>query len=93
MPTRNVMLTDHQSALLDRLVESGRYQNASEAMRAGLRMVEDAERDRERLSAYIDELVNDPKSHEVIERPGEEVIADAFEAAKQRYKAKNPDVA
>ncbi|CAB3749170.1 type II toxin-antitoxin system ParD family antitoxin [Paraburkholderia solisilvae] len=40
MPTRNVVLTDHQTALLDRLVKSGRYQNASEVLREGLRLVE-----------------------------------------------------
>lgn len=40
MPTRNVVLTDHQSALIDRLVKSGRYQNASEVLREGLRLIE-----------------------------------------------------
>jgi len=52
MPTRNVVLTDHQTALIERLVEAGRYQNASEVLREGLRLLEqrDAE-DRARLSA------------------------------------------
>lgn len=40
MPTRNVVLTDRQSALIDRLVRSGRYQNASEVLREGLRLIE-----------------------------------------------------
>lgn len=40
MPTRNVVLTDHQSALIERLVASGRYQNASEVLREGLRLIE-----------------------------------------------------
>ena len=40
MPTRNVVLTDRQSTMVDVLVESGRYQNASEVLRDGLRMVE-----------------------------------------------------
>ena len=40
MPTRNVVLTDHQAAMVERLVESGRYQNASEVLREGLRLVE-----------------------------------------------------
>lgn len=40
MPTRNVVLTDHQAALIEQLVQSGRYQNASEVLREGLRMVE-----------------------------------------------------
>ena len=40
MVTRNVVLTETQSELVDRLVAAGRYQNASEALRAGLRLVE-----------------------------------------------------
>ena len=40
MPTRNIVLTDHQAALVERLVSSGRYQNASEVLRQGLRLLE-----------------------------------------------------
>ena len=40
MPTRNVVLTDRQEKLIETLVESGRYQNASEVLRDGLRLVE-----------------------------------------------------
>lgn len=40
MPTRNVVLTDRQAKLLERMVSSGRYQNASEVLREGLRLVE-----------------------------------------------------
>jgi antitoxin ParD1/3/4 len=40
LPTRNVVLTDHQAHLIDALVSSGRFQNASEVLRAGLRLVE-----------------------------------------------------
>ncbi|ALK10618.1 type II toxin-antitoxin system ParD family antitoxin [Blastochloris viridis] len=43
MPTRNVVLTDHHEKVIDRLVKSGRYQNASEVMREGLRMIEQRE--------------------------------------------------
>jgi antitoxin ParD1/3/4 len=43
MPTRNVVLTDRQAEFVERLVESGRYQNASEVLREGLRLVEDQE--------------------------------------------------
>jgi antitoxin ParD1/3/4 len=43
MPTRNVVLTDYQTELVERLVSSGRYQNASEVLREGLRLVEDQE--------------------------------------------------
>jgi antitoxin ParD1/3/4 len=40
MATRNVVLTARQEALIDALVKSGRYQNASEVLRDGLRLVE-----------------------------------------------------
>jgi len=40
MPTRNVVLTGHQEDMIDRLVTSGRYQNASEVLREGLRLIE-----------------------------------------------------
>jgi antitoxin ParD1/3/4 len=40
MPTRNVVVTKSQEQLIESLVESGRYQNASEVLREGLRLVE-----------------------------------------------------
>ncbi len=40
MPTRNVVLTDQQAELIEKLVESGRYQNASEVLRDGLRLLQ-----------------------------------------------------
>ena len=43
MPTRNVVLTEHQEELLETLVRSGRYQNANEVLRDGLRLVEQRE--------------------------------------------------
>jgi antitoxin ParD1/3/4 len=52
MPTRNVVLTEHQADLIEKLVDSGRYQNASEVLREGLRLVESREaEDRLRLAA------------------------------------------
>lgn len=43
MPTRNVVLTDHQQDVIESLVRSGRYQNASEVLREGLRLIEQRE--------------------------------------------------
>jgi antitoxin ParD1/3/4 len=40
MPTRNVVLTEHNEKVVAELVRSGRYQNASEVLREGLRLVE-----------------------------------------------------
>ncbi|WP_018875646.1 MULTISPECIES: type II toxin-antitoxin system ParD family antitoxin [unclassified Thioalkalivibrio] len=52
MPTRNIVLTPEQSGFVEQLVRSGRYQNASEVLRDGLRLVEAREREQEaRLEA------------------------------------------
>jgi len=52
MPTRNVVLTQHQASFVERLVASGRYQNASEVLREGLRLIESREtEDATRLTA------------------------------------------
>jgi antitoxin ParD1/3/4 len=52
MPTRNVVLTDQQAAMIEQLVHSGRYQNASEVLRDGLRLVQQREaEDEARLTA------------------------------------------
>jgi len=52
MATRNVVLSDQQHEMVEELVRSGRYQNASEVLRAGLRLVERQEKeDAARLQA------------------------------------------
>ncbi len=43
MPTRNVVLTQHHEDVIETLLGSGRYQNASEILREGLRLVEQRE--------------------------------------------------
>lgn len=43
MPTRNVVLTERHERLLAEMVATGRYQNASEVLREGLRLVEERE--------------------------------------------------
>lgn len=40
MATRNVVLSPSQHEMVESLVKSGRYQNASEVLREGLRLVE-----------------------------------------------------
>jgi len=58
MPTRNVVLTERHEQLIDVLVQSGRYQNASEVLREGLRLVEEREaRDATLLAALRDAAV------------------------------------
>lgn len=53
VPTRNVVLTNHQALFVEQLVGSGRYQNASEVLREGLRLIEQREREQAaRLQAF-----------------------------------------
>ena len=50
MPTRNINLTDHFDRFVADQVKAGRYRNASEVMRAGLRLLEQQTReDHEKL--------------------------------------------
>jgi antitoxin ParD1/3/4 len=50
MPTRNVNLTDYYDDFVESLIVSGRYKNASEVMRAGLRLLEQySKEDEEKL--------------------------------------------
>ena len=53
VPTRNVVLTNHQQDVIDELVQSGRYQNASEVLREGLRLVEQREKEDEARLAML----------------------------------------
>jgi antitoxin ParD1/3/4 len=43
MPTRNVVLTERHEKIIESLIASGRYQNASEVLREGLRLLEQRE--------------------------------------------------
>ena len=82
MPTRNVVLTDSQTDLIERLIADGRYQNASEALRAGLRLLEREEAEmtalRNRLAAGLEEA----RAGALAEGSGEDAIRRAFVAAR-----------
>lgn len=57
MPTRNVVLTDRQAKLVDKLVAEGEYQNASEALRAGIQLLEQERAERKaKLKALRDAI-------------------------------------
>lgn len=53
MPTRNINLTEELDAAIRARVASGRYENASEVVRAALRVLAD---DEERQEAHVDAL-------------------------------------
>ena len=51
MPTRNVNLTEHYDHSVESLISSGRYKNAGEVLRAGLRLLEgEVKQDEEKLN-------------------------------------------
>lgn len=91
MPTRNVVLTEHQSALIDNLVASGRYQNASEALRAGLRLLESEEEARATLIRRIDGSLADYTATGTLDEDGETTIRRAFARALRDHDGANVD--
>lgn len=84
MATRNVVLTDAQSEMIDRLVSSGRYQNASEALRAGLRLLEREESENEALRVRLTLSLEEARRGELAEGSGEAAIRRAFASARKQ---------
>ncbi len=68
MPTRNVVLTDHQHQVIESLVGTGRYQNASEVLRDGLRLVEQREAENAARLGRVDGFRQDDAASECDER-------------------------
>jgi antitoxin ParD1/3/4 len=59
MPTRNVNLTDALDRFVLSKVESGRYENASEVVRAALRTLERDEREYEARLAAVQAAIDE----------------------------------
>ncbi len=53
MPTRNINLTDHYDQFVQNEIAVGRYKNASEVLRAGLRLLEQRAREDEEKLAVL----------------------------------------
>ena len=84
MATKNVVLTDAQSELVNQLVSSGRYQNASEALRAGLRLLEREEAELSELRARLAAGLEQVRSNDLADGDGEQAIRRAFATARAR---------
>src|SRR5215472_17331279 len=64
VPTRNVSLTAEQDAFIERIIQAGEYQNASEAIRDALRVLQQKRREdalrlralRAQIKTGLDEL-------------------------------------
>jgi antitoxin ParD1/3/4 len=84
MVTRNIVLTEAQSDLVDRLVASGRFQNASEALRAGLRLLESEEAATDALRARLQAGLDEVRGGQLAEGSGEGAVRRACPAAMTR---------
>ena len=82
MPTRNVVLNEHQENLVAGLVASGRYRNVSEAIRAGLRLLEREEAELTALSQRLAKGVKQAMDGELAEGTGSDAIRRAFAKAR-----------
>ena len=77
MPTTSVDLGDHFVSFISNLKQTGRYRNASEAVRAGLRLLEEQEAEYQtKLRVLREELQVGEDSGES-EKTHQEVIAQA----------------
>ena len=88
MPTRNVVLTDHLAQVVDGLVAKGRYQNASEAIREGVRLLEREEAEMEAFLARINAAYDEAERGDFAEGSTEEVFARVLAHAEGRWKAR-----
>ncbi|RMT95095.1 hypothetical protein ALP39_200472 [Pseudomonas marginalis pv. marginalis] len=58
MATRNVVLSDHLEQVVNDLVVSGRYQNVSEVLREGVRLLEQREAEESAKQQTLREMVS-----------------------------------
>ena len=84
MVTRNVVLTESQDHLVQALVASGRYQNVSEAIRAGLRLLEQEEAQITSIRQGLLEGLAQAKAGDLAEGGGKDAIGRAFATARAR---------
>jgi antitoxin ParD1/3/4 len=89
MPIRNVVLTEQQEIFVGKLVETGRYQNASEVLRDGLRLLEDRvqrrEAELEGIKAGVIAGFDQVERGEFAEGSGAEAIERAFKRAVRKH--------
>ena len=85
MVTRNTVLTDTQDQLVQALVSSGRYQNASEALRAGLRLLEQEEAGLMHIREGLREGLAQAERGDFAEGTGKEAIRRAFAQARTKH--------
>jgi antitoxin ParD1/3/4 len=79
----NVSLGSHFEDFVSRQIREGRFQNASEVVRAGLRLLEDHELTRAERAARLAKAINAAYDDPQADIPA----ADAFGRLEERFKA------
>jgi antitoxin ParD1/3/4 len=79
MPTRNVNLTDELDRFIAKKVKTGRYENASEVVRAGLRTLEREEQRYDAKLAALRSAIDEGDKSGIVE-------GDVFARVRKRLK-------
>lgn len=94
MPSRNVNLTEHLDHFIEGAVSTGRYQNASEVVREGLRLLERQQHEDEQKLELLRTAVREGEEAyargEFVELAADEIgpyIASLGRTARQRKRA------
>lgn len=86
MVTRTVTLTKTQADLLDRLVADGKYRDTSDAIQAGLGLLEREEADLADLRIRLTIGLDQARGGEFAEGSGEDAIRRAFKIARDEVR-------
>jgi antitoxin ParD1/3/4 len=84
MVTRNVVLTESQDELVQGLIASGRYQNASEALRAGLRLLDHEEASLAELRSSLKQGLAQAEKGDLANGTGSDAVHRAFNRARSK---------
>jgi antitoxin ParD1/3/4 len=84
MPTRNVNLTDELDRFVSSKIESGRYENPSEVVRAALRTLERNEQEHEAKLVALRAAIDEGDASGIAECDPMERVRQALKLPKNR---------
>jgi antitoxin ParD1/3/4 len=85
MPTRNISLTPELDSFIAAKIQNGRYENASEVVRAALRNLEREEQEYEAKFAAVLKAIDDGEASGIAE-------GDVFEQIRQSRRLRHSSV-
>ena len=84
MPTRNVNLTDELDRFVSAKIESGRYENASEVVRAALRTLEREEKEHEAKLTALRTAIDEGDTSGIAEGEPFELVRQVLKFSKKK---------